>query len=194
MKNIFLVFGAHNGSTIRKLDKIDTEKVYGKKNIVWHEIHLFEPQPDHVKALQELEASDSRIKYHNVAVSIQDAQMNFYLRGGGGKDGSTLDEFKTTGGFHDTITVNVINIIEWIKQNTNEDDFVVIDMDIECEEYKILPVLMKDKVCNRIQFISIEFHNNKSSFYSKNKLDTEIYNMAKDYFGSKLLNHNKYFG
>jgi len=194
MKNIFLVFGAHDGSTIPKLDKIDTEKVYGKKNIVWDEIHLFEPQPDHVKVLQKLEASDSRIKYHNVAVSIEDAKMIFHLRGGGGNDGSTLDPFKTTGKFHNAITVNTINIIEWIKQNTNEDDFVVIDMDIECEEYKILPVLMKDKICDRIQFISIEFHANKSSFYSKNNLDIEIYNTAKDYFGSKLLSHNKYFG
>ena len=192
MKNIFLCFGAHDGSLVSKLDDLNSIEVYGK-HVIWDEIHLFEPQPYHYKALSALAINDARIIFHNSAVSIHNSISKFYVKGGIGNCSSTLDEYKRTGALHNIIDVNTINILEWISINTKEDDFIVIDMDIECEEYKILPALMNSDISNRISFISVEFHTNKSSKWNVDSLDRKINQNAHEFFGNRLLNHDQIF-
>jgi FkbM family methyltransferase len=193
MKNIFLCFGAHDGSLVSKLDKLNSIDVYGK-HIIWDEIHLFEPQVYHYNTLSTLAMNDSRIIFHNSAVSTHNTSSKFYVKGGLGNCSSTLDEYKHTGKLHYVIDVNTIDILEWISINTSEDDFIVIDMDIECEEYNILPVLMNSNVSNQISFISVEFHNGKSSKWNVNSLDQKINHDAHEFFGDRLLNHDQLFG
>jgi len=193
MKCIFLFFGGHNGSVVSRLDMLTTKnKLYGD-NITWNEIHLFEPQPTHTSTLIKLSESDKRIFYHKKAVSTYDGTATFYVKGDIGHCSSTLDQTKRTGKLHDTITVDVIDIVKWIEENTSTNDFVAIDMDIECEEYNLLPKLLNSNVLDRIKFISVEFHRGKSAQWSKNAIDLQIEQEVKQTLQNKFLDHDKYY-
>lgn len=196
MKHIFLFLGAHNGQLVKQLDKLTNEdKIYGA-NISWDEIHLFEPQPEHEWSLISLSGNDSRIRYHKKAVSTYDGVASFYVKGDPsmGYCSSTLDAKKHAGHLYDTISVDVIDIIKWIRNNTSENDFVAIDMDIECEEYNLLPALINSDIIDRIKFISAEFHHGKSTSWSQNSLDVQISKEVKNKLQNKFLDHDKYYG
>ena len=194
MKNVFLFFGAHDGSLINRLDTVTDSNVYGS-NIVWNEVHLFEPQPVHEESLRALEAKDSRVRYHKLAVSTTNGTETFYVKGdpGMGYCSSTLDEKKFSGQLYYTLEVDVVNVIDWIRNNTNENDFVCIDMDIECEEYNILPAIVESDIVNRIKFISAEFHHGKSHKWSINQFDMQIETYVREQLGDKFLDHDTYY-
>jgi len=192
MKNIFLSFGSHSGFVVRQLDNLTSKLVFGE-GIIWDEIHLFEPQAFHEKSLIELAKNDHRINYHKCAVSTENKYTTLYVKGDLGFNGSTIDPYKYTGALHNTETVQSIDIIEWIRVNTNQEDFICIDMDIECEEYNILPKLLETDLMSRIKFVSIEFHTNKSSYWSKDNLDAKLKTHIIDTLKEKYLDHDKYF-
>jgi hypothetical protein len=96
--NKFICLGAHKGDVVKTLDKINTEQVLGIEELVWDEIHLFEPQPCHEEALNLLVKEDPRVIYHPVAAYIEDTELDFFVRGGShnGFIGSSLDRGKYT--------------------------------------------------------------------------------------------------
>lgn len=194
MKNIFLFFGAHDGSLINRLDTVTSNNVYGD-NISWDEVHMFEPQPVHEQMLLELQSQDLRVRYHKLAVSTTNGIQSFYVKGDPsmGYCSSTLDGQKFSGQLYYTIDVNVINVVDWIHKHTNEDDFVCIDMDIECEEYNILPIIVESDILNRIKFISVEFHHGKSHKWSTNSYDKQVEKYIRERLGDKFLDHNTYY-
>ena len=190
--NKFICLGAHNGDMVRVLDRLNTKEVLGVEDIKWDEIHLFEPQPGHVSKLLALQERDSRVNYHSEAAYIEDTPMQFYVKGDLGQIGSTLDKGKRTGALREVVTVNAINFIKWLENNTTPDDFIFVDMDIECGEYYILPELIKSPIAERINFLSIEWHHGKSSTWKDREriIEKEV----NDYFGSRVLNHDLIFG
>lgn len=194
MKNVFLFFGAHDGSMVKQLDVVTNSNVYGN-DIVWDEVHLFEPQDAHEQLLRTLESTDPRVRYHKSAVSTINSIETFYIKGDPslGYMSSTLDEKKFAGQLYHTLQVNVVNIIEWIRDNTNENDFVCIDMDIECEEYNILPAFIESDIMDRIKFISVEFHANKSHKWSVDHFDIQMERYLRHKLGNKFLDHNMYY-
>ena len=207
MKNIFLFLGAHSGELIRagkngelvnhgslvkKLTDVTETGIYGK-NIQWDEIHLFEPQTYHEESLQKLVRTDDRLRYHKMAVSNVNTTMPLYVKGGFGYCSTTLDAEKFAGELFYIYQVPVIDLVEWITNNSSEEDFICIDMDIECEEYNLLPHLINSTVMNRIKYLSIEFHHGKSNKWSKNQLDVRIEQEVRMALGSKFLDHDSYF-
>jgi FkbM family methyltransferase len=196
MKHIFLFFGAHNGLLVNRLDKLTNEdKLYGP-DISWDEIHLYEPQPEHEQSLIDLSSKDLRIRYHKIAVSTYEGTASFYVKGDPsmGYCSSTLDDKKFSGQLFETITVDVVDVVKWIRDNTSENDFVAIDMDIECEEYNLLPALINSDIMDRVKFVSVEFHRGKSHRWSYNGLDSEIALDVKHALRDKFLDHDKYYG
>jgi len=207
MKNVFLFLGAHSGDLIRvgkngelvnhgslinRLTDITESGIYGK-GIQWDEIHLFEPQIYHEESLRKLASTDFRIQYHKKAVSSVNGTLPLYVKGGFGYCSTTLDAKKHSGQLFYIYDVEVVSLVDWLKENTSEDDFVCIDMDIECEEYNLLPALINSEVIDRIKYVSVEFHNGKSTKWSVNQLDTQIENDVKLALGSKFLVHDTYF-
>ena len=190
--NKFICLGAHNGDMVRVLDRLNTREVLGVEDMKWDEIHLFEPQPGHKAKLLHLQESDLRIHYYPVAAYIEDKTMEFYIKGDLGQISSTLDKGKRTGTLREVVTVNAINFIKWLEYNTAPDDFIFVDMDIECGEYYILPELIKSEMAERINFLSIEWHHGKSSTWKDREriIEREV----NEYFGSKVLNHDLIFG
>lgn len=194
MKQIFLFFGAHNGHVVTQLDKLTNDGLYGE-NVIWDEIHLFEPQSVHESALNTLAANDSRIRYHKNAVSNENKTGTLYVKGDPnlGFCSTTIDQYKHAGHLYYTETIQIIDIVEWIKQNTSESDRVCIDMDIECEEYNILPSILESDIMERIDFISVEFHEGKSHYWSQNGIDKQIRMYTYEKLGNKFIDHNTYY-
>jgi FkbM family methyltransferase len=196
MKNIFLLLGAHNGSLLAKIDNATTvDKIYGE-HIVWDEIHMYEPQTEHEISLQYIAERDARVIYHKQAASNYTGKATFYVKGAPhmGYCSSTLDDKKFAGELYGTLEVEVVDIIDWIRNNTSANDFIVIDMDIECEEYNLLPAIINSDIIDRIHFISVEFHNGKSTRWSANKQDEQIASESIRLLGKKFLDHNQYYG
>jgi len=191
--NIFILCGAHDGTVISKLDQVTSRGVYGP-DISWDAIHLFEPQPFHRQSLETLRNKDTRCIYHPAGVSNVAGTFQFFVKGDIGNCSSTLDPYKSTGRLKETIQVQVVDFIQWLRENTSPTDFVVIDMDIECEEYKVLPTLITSDIVDRIKWISVEFHQNKSTHWAKDSKDLLIEQEVRKFFGDKFLDHNTYFG
>jgi len=207
MKNIFLFLGAHSGelirvekngelvnhgSLIKRLTEVTEKGVYGK-DVQWDEIHLFEPQTYHEESLQKLANTDNRIYYHKLAVSNINTSMPLYVKGGFGYCSTTLDAEKFAGELFYIYHVPVVDLAEWINNNTSENDFVCIDMDIECEEYNLLPHLIRSNIMDRVKFISVEFHHGKSYKWAKNQLDVQIEQDVRLALGNKFLDHDTYY-
>lgn len=195
MRNIFLCCGAHNGDIVKQIDSTTQKNIYGN-NIKWDEIHLFEPQSVHEHMLSNLQEVDMRVRYHKSAVSIESGIKPLYVKGGdwNGFMSSTLDDKKTSGRLYYTEDVTVINLIDWIRTYTTVDDYVCIDMDIECEEYNILPVLVQSSdILDRIKFISIEFHSGKSTKWAVDQYDIHLERYIREFFGDKFIEHNLYY-
>jgi len=207
MKNIFLFLGAHSGELVRvgnngelvnhgsllkRLTEVTETGVYGK-DIQWDEIHLFEPQTYHEESLQKLVSTDNRLRYHKMAVSNVNTSMPLYVKGGFGYCSTTLDAEKFAGELFYIYQVPVIDLAEWINNNTSEEDFVCVDMDIECEEYNLLPHLINSNIIDRIKYISVEFHHGKSNKWSKNQADRQIEQNVRLALGNKFLDHDTYF-
>ena len=186
--NKFICLGAHNGDMVRVLNKLNTKEVLGVENINWDEIHLFEPQPEHSTTLLALQKVDNRIHYHAEAAYIEDTSMDFYIRGSLGNIGSTLDNKKHSGDIKQIIKVNAVDFIKWLENNTDSNDFIFLDMDIECGEYYIMTELIKSPIRERIDFLSIEWHHGKSTTWlGREKI---IEKEVNEYFGNRLLNHD----
>jgi len=192
MKYIFLFFGAHDGSIVGQLDKLTNDNVYGE-NINWDEIHLFEPQTEHASALKALALNDKRVIYHNCAVSTENKEGTLYVKGSFGFCSSTIDQHKHAGRLHFTETVQIIDIVQWITENTSAEDYVCIDMDIECEEYNILPHIIESDIMDRIKFISVEFHEGKSHYWSQDGYDKQVRLFTYQRLGNKFLDHDTYY-
>ena len=61
--------------------------------------------------------------------------------------------------WHEDIEVESIDLSKWIINNFNKDDFIVLKMDIEGAEYKIVPKMFEDGSVNYINYAFIEWHD-----------------------------------
>eukprot|EP01103_Thecamoeba_quadrilineata_P018348 TRINITY_DN693_c0_g1_i2.p1 TRINITY_DN693_c0_g1~~TRINITY_DN693_c0_g1_i2.p1 ORF type:complete len:120 (+),score=21.40 TRINITY_DN693_c0_g1_i2:585-944(+) len=58
-------------------------------------------------------------------------------------------------------SVPSIDISSWIQENLNPDDYIVVKMDIECAEYRVLVHLFETGIIGYIDKIYVEFHKKK---------------------------------
>jgi len=148
----FLDCGAWNGYSVRVFRReYDLNCEY--------EIHSFEPNPRYVPF-----PKFEKHTFHNKAIWIKDEVRNFYLDNTTKKKaGSSLMKEKTTGNLDkkNPFKVECIDIDRWIKEKFNKDDFIVLKLDIEGAEYKVLPYMIENESIDYINNIFIEWHWNK---------------------------------
>ena len=77
---------------------------------------------------------------------------------------------KTTGNLDkvNPIEVECVDLDKWIKGNFNKTDFIVLKLDIEGAEYKVLPHMIKNGSIDYINHIFIEWHWNKIGLSKRN--------------------------
>lgn len=152
MRKIFLDCGAWNGQSVKVFRKVyDPNYEY--------EIYSFEPNPlykDYFKKFQRNVFSDK-------AIWIDDCERYFYLDYSRKKAGSTLIKEKTSGVLdkNNPIKVKCIDLDRWIKENFDKSDYIILKLDIEGAEYKVLSHMMKGGSMKYINKLFIEWHWHK---------------------------------
>ena len=167
MRRIFIDCGSHDGCSVRKFMNLNKGKKY--------EFFCFE-----INDMLDIFYDDIRadVELFFKGVDTQNKATNMIRMGLTG--GSTLDvdkkqtlfdkQFKRkdcllfdfdqsckAASLHEE-TVEVIDLSEWILNNFSEQDYLVLKMDIEGLEYKIIDHLLKNNVFKMINELKIEFH------------------------------------
>lgn len=130
-----------------------------------------------------------KITFYNQALSTSNGEIDLFvetvnekrakrklLPTGQGSTTFSLDEFREnvhSGEFTEKIKVPCIDFVEWIEKNTTENDYIVIKLDIEGNEYSILEKLIKSKCMNQIAKMYIEWHGHFMADPKKFKLRQE---------------------
>ena len=61
--------------------------------------------------------------------------------------------------WHENVKVESVDLSQWIMDNFSKDDYIVIKMDIEGAEYKVLPKMIEDGSIEYINSAYIEWHD-----------------------------------
>ena len=161
MKKIFIDLGANDGCSVDLFSRSFSDSQD-------YEIHSFECNPSMV---EEYKSKFPDFKIYDFAVSTFYGEASFLV---GKKISSTLRSDKNTGMFNSKkIKVNCIDISDFIIQNFNKDDYIILKMDIEGSEYDILPKMLEDGLFDgyintlygewhlgKLKNISTQIHNN----------------------------------
>lgn len=167
-RRIFIDCGANTCKVLR--DNIKKFKDF--------EFFAFEPQPELAGEGQKVisENPETKIKFFNKAVWIENKTLDFYLANKWGpnfKGGSTLVTGHTRNScevdYSKPVQVEAIDFSEWLKTNFSKEDYVIIKMDIEGAEYDVLEKIIRDKNHNIIDELIVEFHQNMNTSISQEK-------------------------
>lgn len=114
-----------------------------------HHIYTFEPNP-RFKNKYNFENHTLIRK----AVWIYDGEIDFYLNTIDGTGSSIIDKPNTTR----KIKVPCIDFSKWVLE-LNDD--IILKMDIEGAEYKVLSKMIDDGSINRVKELLVELHHDK---------------------------------
>ena len=152
MKKVLLDCGANKGQSYEWFMK-------NRDDSGEYEIHCFEPVSSFSKNLSQLPMT-----YHKEAVWIEDGTIDFYDKTAEyiGRLSSTLYKHKTDNAGQGTrTTVSCIDFSKFIKDNFKLLDYIIVKMDIEGAEYKVIEKMLEDKTFEYIDEFYIEFHGGK---------------------------------
>jgi FkbM family methyltransferase len=176
-RKIFLDCGSNKGQGFKKF-----REFYGMDSS-W-EAYLFEPTKELNKILTARYAGESWVHCLNKAVWTQDGKIDFFISyddGGSSifKDvaestGATMrkmqagkrgivnqssEDFKRYSGSEKIFySVDSVDFSLLVQRLSRPDDYIVIKMDIEGAEYKVLRKMLADGIFRLIDEIYIEFH------------------------------------
>lgn len=149
MRKIFIDAGGRTGKSIcRFLKSPENDKTF--------EIYSFEP----VNHLSSHYKDKPDIIFSNKALWIYDGEIDFYISKTKGGWGSTILKEKISGKLdkNHPIKVPCFDFSKWVIDNFNINDYIILSMDIEGAEYKILQKMINDGSIKYIKKLCIEFH------------------------------------
>lgn len=170
MRKIFIDCGSYDGCSVRKFDDL-----YDKKSE--YEYHCFEGNP----LLTKYHPVNERCVFHNTIVLDTEKEVKFYVQSTTG--GSSVSAIKNKRyqkkdenkfGKTETISLKPIRLSKYIKDNFDSSDMIILKLDIEGAEYRVLRDLIKSSILSYINKIYIEWHkkgrteeSNPDKFISK---------------------------
>ena len=172
MKKVFIDCGANRGQSIDLF--INT----------WadsrdYEIYSFEANPDFK---EQLEAKRSFYKDYNInlyvplAVWDEDGKgkLEFY---GKGEAGLAADSKTPKGGltfvhYLRDFKVDSISLSNFILNNFNKEDYIILKLDVEGAEYRVIKDLHNKSVLRYIDEFYYEFHGLKKGYSLKHDIET----------------------
>ena len=206
-RHVFLDLGTNNGdSTKFFVDKAknamlnakssESNKIlqgYGAlENKKW-EIYAIEANPYFNKILADVKVHCEKLGhefhlYTETAAWTKNEKLIFYLdtvNVNRGFWGSSLNKHHpdVVSSGYNNVTVNAVDISEILKKYRSDDE-IIMKMDIEGAEYRILLHLIKDGTLNLIDMIAVEYH---PWFFNKKTSETigtleKLRNFFNDYF------------
>jgi len=123
-------------------------------------------------------------KYSNVVcikavVGIKEGKTTIYPTGKLQRQGSTTEFGKTTGGvlYDNGLEVDEIDFVKWFKSFVRPGDFVIVKINIEGGEYRLMPYL--PKILPQVSGLYIKLHHYKFKDLQKSRM-IKIYNQFKE--------------
>jgi len=155
IRKIFIDCGSFDGCSIRKYkDKFDTKNVF--------EYFAFEPNPN----LKKYHPQDNTT-FYDTFVSNEEDPSTFYVCGTSG--GSTeiklksdwyIKKTKESFGVVEEIILTPVRLSKFIMENFSKEDYIVLKMDIEGSEYKVLEDCVSSGALKYVNEVLIEWHLN----------------------------------
>jgi len=146
-KKVFVDLGARGG---------DSATLFLEKypNASQFELHFFECDPAYSLHLTAFTSKQPNSYFHEEAAWIADTNMTFGIAG----SGSSLLETALNDKQNKFVVVKAIDLAAWLKKNFIESDFVLMKMDIEGAEFKIIPKLIDTEAYKLIDTLLLECH------------------------------------
>jgi len=161
-KKVFINCGARTGQDIINFKNSD---LYSSD----FELIAFECLPHLIDEIKKI----PNVTVINKAISTVEGTLTFYI---GSTDYSgTLrsDKSKNMDPEKKTITVESVDFSKWLAYNYSIEDTVIVSMDIEGEEYTLIPKMNKDGSLDIIDKLYIEVH--KSSKFEGNEINQKTF-------------------
>lgn len=147
----FIDIGANVGQTCSWV-----KTYYGK---ILDRIDSFEPQQENLDELRWAHGTDRRITIHCAAAWVSDCFHDFYPQLHGCRTGSSLIRGKSSTDTNILRVVQCIDIVEWVKKNTDRTkNHVIFKLDTEGAEFEILPYFLDSGAYDLVDEMFIEFH------------------------------------
>ena len=143
MRKIFLDCGAHKATSVKNFK----ERWPGAEE---YEIFSFEANKGFKKFFEKY--SDVKLKI--ALVWNKDGTRKFY---NSNDESSSIYKTKASKRSKKQ-TIETIDLGHWIKENFNEDDYVVLKLDIEGAEYDVLEHMIEDGSIKYVNKLLIEWH------------------------------------
>jgi len=172
-KKVFLDCGAYDGCSVRCFrDRFDKDGEY--------EIISFEAN----NRFKECFKGFSKHTFFNKAIWIDDGYIDFYLDEKKGY-GSSLIKEKRTGNLNkeSPSKVECISLSSFILNNISPNDKLILKLDIEGAEYRVLEDLFKTGAIKYVSKLMVEWHYNKIglSLEAHNQLLAKLESMGIEY-------------
>lgn len=154
MRKVYIDLGAHKGDTVKAFKGTDE---YSSD----FELFAFEPNPN---SKIHKKAEKHGVTVFQKAAWIEDGTMPFYTNPKHlACQGGTLLKEKTSGGLDKKhpLMVETVDIGKWIKNNFEPTDTIILKMDIEGAEYKVLRKMVEDGSIAYVNKLYIETHYNR---------------------------------
>jgi FkbM family methyltransferase len=154
MRKVFIDCGANDGCSVRKFRKI-------MKDSDDYEIYSFECNPTLANSFDE-----KGVIFSSKAVSDKDGEVVFFSHTINDVAGTTFEKkgkMKNCGcntpGTVVSFNVKTIRLSKFILDNFSREDHIILKLDVEGEEYRIVPDLIKTKAIDFVDDLWIEWHS-----------------------------------
>lgn len=155
-RSVYIDLGANKG---------DTVAAYLQQNPS-ASVFAFEPNPKLAEILRRRFAEHAAVSVLGAACWIMDGTTRFYI---GHDESSTLIEGKAHNpqfpqfdiDYRNHTIVRTIDFARWMIENFSQDNDIVVKMDIEGSEYKVLQRLLDTDAIDLVREIRCEWHWNR---------------------------------
>lgn len=169
MRKIFIDGGARIGESIEEL-------LVKRPDLKGCDVYFFECNTDHLEKLNEIKETnkDYNIIVRTEAIWDKNGEQNFYISVDQWGDlGCTLDASKREKlDLEHPRNVKTIRLTDFLD-NFDNDDYIVLKLDIEGGEYRVISDLINTGKINKIKELYVEWHDhffNNSSIPLKEAL------------------------
>ena len=177
-RKVFIDIGGHIGETVRRFFR-------EVKDADEYDIHSFEPDYPTFKTLDENTRLMKNVNLVNACVGTEDGMVDFFVGKHNNNEGGTTILGKKTGGvnYKKPTKVECIDLARWLKENIGEDDFVILKINIEGGEYKLMQMLLDKDLTGLIDRCHIQLHAHKFDHGEQRqrfqKIESDFWNNAK---------------
>jgi FkbM family methyltransferase len=153
MKKVFIDGGANIGQSTKAFQS-------EWPNSEQYEVYMFEPSS--FSKLQPFVDRSDKVNLIKKAIWIRDGEIAFYVKSLF-SEGNTLIEKKVnkSSASYRLQTVPCLSLSNFIKENFDFNDEIILKLDIECAEYEVIKDLIDSKAMKFVNILFCEIHGLK---------------------------------